>query len=72
LTGIQSTVGVRELILCEEIQYFRKIFGSDMIIKHFLINTIVMVNDLKIKLKDMFRMIDRGFLKIGFPLIEFL
>jgi hypothetical protein len=43
-----------------------------MIIKHFLINAIVMVNDLKIELKDLFRMIDCGFLKIGFPLIEFL
>jgi hypothetical protein len=42
-----------------------------MIIEQFLINAIAMV-DFKIELKDLFRMIDRGFLKIGFPLIEFL
>jgi hypothetical protein len=42
-----------------------------MIIEQFLINAIAMA-DFKIELKDLIRMTDRGFLKIGFPLIEFL
>jgi hypothetical protein len=43
-----------------------------MIIEQLIIDAIALANEMKIELKFLFRMIDGGFLKINFPLIEFL